>query len=253
MPGTGERRGSSERDEQAALTRYLDALAVRTQTAVSPRPAASARRRGRQRRIRRRIALGVAAAIVIVVTVLGVRSTDLGGTFRGGPATIEPLTPRQLPPELAPWKLTHTDTNYAELLGYPKPTYCEKGRRLAGVRHAQTFHYTSATSLTASFIEIVIRLDDQAEATRVARDLERWTADCPGTSRTDMPDPLRGSDPGASVSGWYQTEGQIATFTAIARRDSTIVVLLYRADVRWRPLLPSTLTYAALDRSGDAR
>ncbi|MFE5330470.1 hypothetical protein ACFRCG_29195 [Embleya sp. NPDC056575] len=251
MPGgTNERRASSERDEQTALTDYLGALVVRTEAAMRPRPAASVRLRGRQRRIRRRVALGVAAAIVIVASVLGVLSADIDGTSRGGPATTEPLNPRQLPREVAPWKLTNTDRSHLGSLEFPTTIYCEKGRQLLRVPNARKFHYTSSTSSTASFIEIVIRLDDKAEAIGVVRDLESLTAECPGTSRTDdLPDPLRGTDPGASVSRWYQTRGEIATLTAIARRDSTIAVLVYTADVRWQPQLPPNLVDAALARS----
>ncbi|WP_439673509.1 hypothetical protein [Embleya sp. MST-111070] len=252
MPGRAtERRASSEHDEQAALTEYLGALVVRTEAAVRPRPAASARRRGRRRRIRRRVALGVAAAIVIVASVLGARSADLDGMSRGGPATTGPLNPRQLPREVAPWKLNNTDRIRPGLLEFPVTIYCEKGSQLLRVPNARKFHYTSST---ASFIEIVIRLEDQAEAIGVVRDLESLTADCPGTSRTDeIPDPLRGVDPSTSVTRWYQMRDEIATLTAIARRDSTIVVLVYTTNVRLQPQLPPTLVYAALDRFGDAR
>ncbi|GCD97794.1 hypothetical protein [Embleya hyalina] len=262
--GTNERRASSERHEQTVLTEYLGALAVRTEAAVRPRPAASARRRGRQRRLRRRIALGVAAAIVIVVSVLGVRSTDLGGALRGGPATSGPLTSRQLPPELAPWRLTHTSRNYKEFINVTsrQPTGtstsqapftgdpCDdtraiRGIRPAGIRHARMFRYSSETSPTASFSEIVVSFDDRAEALRVANGLYVWTDLCGMRSRIDQGGIV-------DVSLWRQGLGERVELSAIARRDSTVVFLLYTADARWQPQLPPAVAYAALARSSEA-
>ncbi|MFI6585578.1 hypothetical protein [Embleya sp. NPDC050493] len=263
-----ERRESSERDEQAELTEYLDALVVRTEAAMRPRPADSARRRGRRRRLRRRATLGVAAAIVVVVSVLGVLSADLGGVSRGGPATTEPLNPGQLPPEVAPWELTRTSKNYEEFMDVapgkptgmytgrksstddPGPISCDDTRpiggiRLVGVRHAGMFRYTSRTSPTASFSEIVISFSDRAEAIRVADYLDTRTGLCHLATRTDQGETV-------DISVWRQRLGERVEFTAIARRDTTVVFLLYGADAVCRPQLPLTLAHAAVVQSGDA-